>query len=151
MRFLPSQSDSPSSSWESALGLFSFQIGAVLVSSLVFSLYTSGSILSVFVSELLSVLAAFLYALLAESQVAGALRHPGCRRMLALRAAFLTGVVALAPMVAFRLIEVHISAPSLHDLYVVAAVAWGVFVVPWFEMWIGLGLGVWFKRRTSRS
>jgi hypothetical protein len=106
--------------------------------------------LSIVLNGSLTVLAAFLYALLAESQAPGSVRHPRFRKGLAGRAAFLTAMVALVPMVVFRLVEVKISDLSGHDLYVVAFLLWGVFVVPWLEMWMGLTVAVWLRRRGSR-
>ncbi len=151
MRFVPSQSDSLLPTWESAFGLFSFQIAAVLLSSLVMAAIPGDPTVSVLVSGGLTVVAAFLFALLAESQTPGSLRQPRFRRVLARRAAFVTALVAFLPMVAFRLVEIKVLALSRNDLYVAAFLMWGLFVVPWLEMWMGLTVAAWLKGRTSRS
>jgi len=151
VRFVPSQPDSQSPTWESAFGLFSFQIGAVLLSSLLIALLPGDPAFTVSVSGMLTTLAAFLYARLAESQVSGALRQPRCRMILARRAAFVTSMVAVVPMVAFGLVQVKLAELSRRDLYVVAFLAWGLFIVPWLEMWMGLTLAAWLKGRGARS
>ena len=151
MRFIPSQPDRPSPTWESAFGLFSFQVAAVLVSSLLIALLPDESRLGIFLSAVLTVTSAFLYARLAESQVPGALRQPGIRMRLAVRAALVTSVVALAPMVAFGLIQVNLSAFSRKDILIVAFLLWGLFIVPWLELWTGLTLAAWVEGRRSRS
>jgi hypothetical protein len=107
--------------------------------------------LGIFLSAALTVIAAFLYARLAESQVPGALRQPGIRMRLAVRAALVTSVVALAPMVAFGLIQVNLSAFSRKDILIVAFLLWGLFIVPWLELWTGLTLAAWVEGRRSRS
>jgi hypothetical protein len=99
----------------------------------------------------LTVLAAFLYACLAESQTPGSLRQPRFRRVLAFRAALVTSMVALLPMVAFRLVEIKVSALSRNDLYVAVFLIWGLFIVPWLEMWVGLTVATWLKGRAARS
>ncbi len=151
MRFVPSQPDSQSPTWESAFGLFSFQIGAVLLSSLVMAVVQSEPTISIVVSGSLSVVAAFLYAHLSESQVPGALRHPCCRRILARRAAFLTAIVAVLPMLLFQIVEVRLSQLSPSDMYIAAFLVWGLFVVPWLEMWLGLSASAWLRSWRSRS
>lgn len=151
MRFVPTQPDSRYPTWESAFGLFSFQIAAVLVSSLVMAVIRSSPTVSVLVSGGLTVFAAFLYGRLAESQTPQSLRQPRFRRVLARRAAFLTSLVALLPMVAFKLVEIKVSALSRGDLYIGAFLIWGLFVVPWLEMWMGLTFAAWLKGRAARS
>lgn len=151
MRFVPTQPDSDYPTWESAFGLFSFQIAAVLSSSFVIAVVPSDPTVSVLVSGGLTVFAAFLYALLAESQTPGSLRQPRFRRALARRAAFLTSLVALLPMVAFRLVEIKVSTLSRDGLYVGAFLIWGLFVLPWLEMWVGLTVAAWLKGRAPRS
>ena len=152
MRFVPSQPDSQSPTWESVFGLFSFHVGAVIFSSLVIALIPGAYVLTVPMSETLTTLAAFLYACLAESQVPGALRQTRCRILLACRAAFVTCVIAVTPMVAFGLVQVKPSALSRSDLYMFAFLLGGLFVVPWLEMWIGLTLATWLKgRRLNRK
>ena len=151
MRFVPTQPDSQFPTWESAFGLFSFQIAAVLLSSSLIAVLPSEPTVSVVVGGGLTVLAAFLYACLAESQTPGSLRQPRFRRVLAFRAALVTSMVALLPMVAFRLVEIKVSALSRNDLYVAVFLIWGLFIVPWLEMWVGLTVATWLKGRAARS
>lgn len=151
MRFVPSQPDSQSPTWESAFGLFSFQIGAVLLSSLMIAVIPGEPSWLVCVSGALTVLAAFLYAQLSEHEVPGAVRHPRFRARLSARTAFMTGMVAFLPMVVFRLVEVKFSELTRNDLYVAAFLVWGLFVVPWLELWLGLSLASWLRRWRSRS
>jgi hypothetical protein len=54
-------------------------------------------------------------------------------------------------MVAFRLVEIKVSALSRGDLYSGAFLIWGLFVVPWLEMWMGLTFAAWLKGRAARS
>ena len=151
MRFVPSQPDSQSPTWETAFGLFSFQIGAVLISSLTVAMIRGDPSWSIIMSGALTVLAAFLYAQLSESEVPGAMRQPRFRMRLAARTAFMTGMVAFLPMVVFRLVEVKFSGLTRNDLYVAAFLVWGLFVVPWLELWLGLTLASWLRRWRSRS
>lgn len=151
MRFVPSQPDAQSPTWEIAFGLFSFQIVAVLVSSVMIAIIPRNPTLSIVVSGALTVFAAFLYGLVAESQASGAIRNARFRMLLALRAASLTAIVALLTMVAFRLIEVKIAVPSRNDLYLLVYLWLGVLVVPWLEMWMGLSVVTWLRGHGSRS
>ena len=151
MRFVPSQPDSHSPSWESAFGLFSFQIGAVLLSSLMIAVIPGEPRWLVGMSGALTVLAAFLYAHLSESEVPGAMRQSRFRVRLSARTAFMTGIVAFLPMVVFRLVEVKISDLTRNDLYAAMFLLWGLFVVPWLELWLGLSLASWMRRWRSPS
>ena len=149
MRFIQSQPDAQSPSWGSAFGLFSFQIGAVIITSGLIGVVPGLVSQRFLLIGIFTMFAAFLYAHLSESQVPGALRVPRCRRILAQRAAGLTGSVALLQVIAFHVIDLNLAGLSRTDPYVVVFLLGGLFVVPWLELWCGLTVAVRLRRKGS--
>ena len=150
MRFIPSQPDLRYPTGGTIFGLFSFQIGSVLLFSFVASIIPAESGMSYLVAGALTVLAGLLYGLYAESEIPGAVRDRHFRRTLAWRTSLLTCFVALAPMVVFKMVKITVTQISSQDLATWAYLLAGLLLMPFFELWVGLGLAVWLKHRGSR-
>jgi hypothetical protein len=63
----------------------------------------------------------------------------------------MTGMVAFLPMLVFQLVEVKVTDLTRNDLYIFALLVWGLFVVPWLELWLGLTFSSWLGRWRRRS
>lgn len=150
MRFIPSQPDLRYPTGGTIFGLFSFQTGSVLLFSCVSSLIMAEAGLSYVVAGTLTVLAALLYGLYAESETPGAIRDRHFRRILAWRTSLLTCIVALVPMVVFKMVKITVTQISSHDLLTWAYLIGGLLGMPFLELWLGLGLAAWLKHRGSR-
>ncbi len=150
MRFIPSQPDLRCPTGGAIFGLFSFQIGSVLLYSFVVSIIPDGSAIRYVVAGALTVLAGLLYGLYAESEVPGAIRDRHLRRTLAWRTALLTCLIALVPMVVFKMVTIAVSQISSQDLYMWAYLLGGVLLMPFLELWMGLALAAWLKRQAPK-
>lgn len=147
MRFIPSQPDLRYPTGGTIFGLFSFQTGSVLLFSFVASFIPAESILSYAVAGALTVLAGLLYGLYAEGEIRGAIRDSHFRRTLALRTSLLTCLVALVPMVVFKMVTITVTQISSQDLVTWAYLLGGLLLMPFLELWVGLGLAAWLKRK----
>lgn len=147
MRFVPSQPDLRYPTGGTIFGLFSFQIGSVLLYSFVASIIPDESAISYVVAGALTVMAGLLYGLYAEGEIPGAIRDRHFRRTLAWRTSLVTCLIALVPMVALKMVTISVTQISSQDLSMWASLLGGVLLMPFLELWLGLGLAAWLKRK----
>jgi hypothetical protein len=147
VRFIPSQPYLLHPTGGSIFGLFSFQISAVLLYSFVAPIIPDESAIRYAVAGALTVLAGLLYGLYAESEVPGAIRDRHLRRTLAWRTSLLTFLIALVPMLVFKMVKINVLQFSPQDLYMWAYLLGAVLLMPFLELWVGLGLAAWLKRQ----
>jgi len=147
VRFIPSQPDLRYPTGGAIFGLFSFQIGSVLLFSFVALFIPAESRMSYVVAGALTVLAGLLYGMYAESVIPGAVRDRHFRRTLAWRTSLLTCLVALVPMLVFKMVTITVANISFEDLLTWAYLLGGILLMPFLELWVGLGLAAWLKRK----
>jgi hypothetical protein len=147
VRFIPSQPDLRYPTGGTVFGLFSFQTGSVLLYSFVASIIPDESAISYVVAGALTVMAGLLYGLYAESVIPGAVRDRHFRRTLAWRTSLVTCLIALVPMVALKMVTITVTQFSSQDLSMWAYLLSGVLLMPFLELWVGLGLAAWLKRK----
>jgi hypothetical protein len=150
VRFIPSQPDLRYPTGGTVFGLFSFQTGSVLLFSFVASTIPAASGMSCLVAGALTLLAGLLYGMYAEGVIPGAVRDRHFRRTLAWRTSLLTFFVALVPMVVFKMVKITVTHISSEDVYMWAYLVGWLLVMPFLELWVGLGLAAWLKHRGSR-
>ncbi len=151
MRFIPSQPNVQHPTVGSVFGLFSFQSGAVILYSILVPILPSETSVGIVSAGVLTVFSGFLYGLYAENEVPGAMRNRILRRRLAMRAAALSCVIALVPMLVFKMVKINVLQFSSDDLYMWASLLGGLLLMPFLELWIGLGLAAWLKRRPTQA
>jgi len=150
VRFIPSQPDIRYPTGGAIFGLFSFHTGSVLLFSFVASILPAESGMSYVVAGALTVLAGLFYGVYAESAIPGAIRDRHFRRTLAWRTSLLTCLVALVPMIVFKMVKITVTQISSEDVYMWAYLVGWLLVMPFLELWVGLGLAAWLKHRGSR-
>lgn len=141
MELAPSRSDQIAPTWAHAYGLLSFQISGVLANSLLGALLPqAGGVAS---SAIITVCAAILYAMYAESNTPGGLAHERHRVLLAFRASFILSLLGIASV--FGYVGIKPSSYVIDErFFFLLAVG---LILTFGVMWLGLIIGAKYMTR----